>query len=114
MLAVGPKVRGFKPSRGDGFLMAMKNRSTIFFREEAKPSVPCLKILHHADMKRYFLGKIHLHFRYVPPASLPDISSGYCQRALMDESGMIRTEMGTHNRSEYGRSAWHALCDTIP
>jgi len=38
--------------------------------------------------------------RQVYPASLPDVSAGYCQRALVDESGMIRTQMGTHNISE--------------
>jgi hypothetical protein len=25
--------------------------------------------------------------------------AGYCQRALVDESGMIRTQKGTHKRS---------------
>jgi hypothetical protein len=34
--------------------------------------------------------------------------------ALTDESGMIRPLMGTHSRSENGRSAWDALYDTIP
>jgi hypothetical protein len=28
------------------------------------------------------------------------MSAGYCQRALVDESGMIITRMGMHNRSE--------------
>jgi hypothetical protein len=32
-------------------------------------------------------------------ASLQNISAGKCKRALVDESGMIRTQMGTHNRS---------------
>jgi hypothetical protein len=27
-------------------------------------------------------------------ASLPDISAGYCQRSLVDELGMITTQMG--------------------
>jgi len=48
------------------------------------------------------------------PASLLGVSAGICQRALVDESGMIRTQMGTHNRSEIGRSAWDALYDTTP
>jgi hypothetical protein len=46
------------------------------------------------------------------PASLLGMSAGYCQRALVDESGMFRTQMGTHSGSENGRSAWDALCDT--
>jgi hypothetical protein len=36
------------------------------------------------------------------------------QRALVDKSGVIRTQMGTHNRSESGRRKWDALYDTIP
>jgi hypothetical protein len=34
------------------------------------------------------------------PALLPDVSAGYCQGAVVDESGMIRTQVGVHNRSE--------------
>jgi hypothetical protein len=41
VLATGPKVRGFKPGRGDGFLRVIKIRSTTSFGGEVKPSVPC-------------------------------------------------------------------------
>jgi hypothetical protein len=34
-------------------------------------------------------------------------------RVLVDESGMIRTQMGMHNKSN-DRNAWDALCDTTP
>jgi hypothetical protein len=34
------------------------------------------------------------------PALLPDVSAGYWDTAVVDESGMIRTQMGMHNRSE--------------
>jgi hypothetical protein len=45
-------------------------------------------------------GKIHGHSRHVSPALLQD--AGYCKRAMVDESGMIRTYcyMGSHNISE--------------
>jgi hypothetical protein len=33
------------------------------------------------------------------PALLLGVSAGYCQRALVGKSGMIRTQMGKHNRS---------------
>jgi hypothetical protein len=46
------------------------------------------------------------------PASLLGIPASICQRALANESGMIRTQMRTHNRSESGRSVWNALFDT--
>jgi hypothetical protein len=47
MLATGPQGRGFKPSRGDGFLKAIKIRSTSSFGWEAKSVTPCRKILRH-------------------------------------------------------------------
>jgi hypothetical protein len=42
-------------------------------------------------------------------ALLLGVSAGYCQRALVDELGMFRTQMGTHNRSENGRNVWNDL-----
>jgi hypothetical protein len=47
MLATETKVRGFKPSRGDGFLRAIKIRSAPFFGGEVKAEAPCRKILQH-------------------------------------------------------------------
>jgi hypothetical protein len=46
------------------------------------------------------------------PASLLGISTSIFQRALVDESGIITTQMGTQNKSDNGRSAWDALYDT--
>jgi hypothetical protein len=40
------------------------------------------------------------------------VSDGYCRRALVDESGIIRAYLGTYNSSENGRSAWDALHGT--
>jgi hypothetical protein len=48
------------------------------------------------------------------PDSLLAVSSGVFRRALVDESGMIVTQVGTHNRSENDRSAWNALYNTTP
>jgi hypothetical protein len=47
VLTTGPKGRVFKPGRGDGFLRAIKIRSTPSFGWEAKPETPCCKILRH-------------------------------------------------------------------
>jgi hypothetical protein len=44
VLALDPKVNGFKPGRGDGFLTATKIRSTPSFGGEVKPEAPCRKI----------------------------------------------------------------------
>jgi hypothetical protein len=46
-LATGPKDRGYEPGQGDGFLRAIKIRSTPSFGWEVKPEVPCRKILRH-------------------------------------------------------------------
>jgi hypothetical protein len=46
------------------------------------------------------------------PASLPGVSPNICHTALVDESGMIRTQMGMNNKSVNGRSAWNALYNT--
>jgi hypothetical protein len=47
VLATGPKVRGFEPGQGYGFLRAIKIRSTPSFGWEVKPEVPCSKTLRH-------------------------------------------------------------------
>jgi hypothetical protein len=47
VFATGPKGRGFKPSRGDGFLRAINFRCTHSFGWEVKPEAPCPKILRH-------------------------------------------------------------------
>jgi hypothetical protein len=39
VLAIRPKVRGFKPGRGDGLLRTIKIRTTPSFGREVKPSV---------------------------------------------------------------------------
>jgi hypothetical protein len=47
VLATGPNGRGFKSGQGDGFLRAIKIRSTSSFGWEVKPEVKCRKILRH-------------------------------------------------------------------
>jgi hypothetical protein len=45
VLATGPKVRVFKPSRGRWTFKGDKIRGTTSFEGEVKPSTPCRKIL---------------------------------------------------------------------
>jgi hypothetical protein len=55
VLAIGPKGRGLKPDRGDGFLRAIKIRSTPSFGWEVKREAPCRNMLRHVkDSLRYF------------------------------------------------------------
>jgi hypothetical protein len=45
VLAIGPKVRVFKPGRAPWIFNGYKIRSTTSFGWEVKPSVPCRTIL---------------------------------------------------------------------
>jgi hypothetical protein len=49
-------------------------------------------------MKEILVGKIQNISRQVSPASLPAVCAGYCHEILVDESGMIITQMGKQNR----------------
>jgi hypothetical protein len=52
--------------------------------------------------------------RQVSPDLLLGVPGGICQRVVVYGSGIIRTQMGTHSRSENGCSVWDALYDTTP
>jgi hypothetical protein len=58
VLVIGPKVRGFKPGRGDGFLRAIKIRRNVSSGGEVKPHIVrfygMLKIPKEYD-KRYYV-----------------------------------------------------------
>jgi hypothetical protein len=53
VLAIGSKVRAFKPRRGEGFLKAIKSAacSPSGGGGRIKPSAPCGKILRHVENK---------------------------------------------------------------
>jgi hypothetical protein len=88
-----------------GFLRAIKIHSMTCVGGEVKPSVSCHRILWHIEEpykyeKRYFIAKFTAISHQVSPALLLRVSVGNCQRALVDESGMVRIQMGTHSRLE--------------
>jgi hypothetical protein len=106
VLTTGPKVRRFAPSRGRWILRAIKICSTTRFGGEIKPSAPSRKILlyvkePHGVRKRYLQSqqKFTAICSLVSPAFLTGVSAGYSQTALVDEWGMITTQMETQNRS---------------
>jgi hypothetical protein len=48
----------------------------------------------HAEYERdTSSAKFTVTSRQVTPASLPGVSTDYCQRALVDEIGIIRTQI---------------------
>jgi hypothetical protein len=72
VLATGPKGRGFKPGRVDGFFKVIKIRSTPSLQWDVKPKVSC-QILWHVKgplkYQRYGIGEILI------PSSIPPIRS---------------------------------------
>jgi hypothetical protein len=88
-IVIGPKVRGFKPAEDDRFLMAIKIRSTTSFGGEVKPSAHVRfygMLKNPTGMKDTSEAKFTAISCQDPPASLPGVFAGYCQRALQDES----------------------------
>jgi hypothetical protein len=84
----------------DGFLKAIKFHSTTSFERKVKPTAPCHKILWNVKKPLCILKEILCRQNSRPflpkflPASLLGVSAGYCQRALVDESGIIRNQVG--------------------
>jgi hypothetical protein len=73
MLSLGPKVRGFRLRRGDGYLRAIKIRSTPSFEEEVNPEVPYRKILRRVKVsykneQKYYASQDLSFPSPVPPA----------------------------------------------
>jgi hypothetical protein len=53
VLDIEPKGRVFEPIQGDGFLRAIKIRSTPSFGWKVKPEVPCKILRHFKDLLKY-------------------------------------------------------------
>jgi hypothetical protein len=113
-VAIGSKVRGFKPGRGLWILRTIMICSTTLFEVEIKPSATRRKILRHVKetcglLQRHFACKINGHFSPIyscfATRRLCYYVSGSC---LVDKSEMIRTEMGANNRVNCRRS-----CDAL-
>jgi hypothetical protein len=91
-LPLDPSFAGSNPAEDDEIFLHVKD--------------PC------GVWQRYYVDQMQGHFL---PTLFFITRCLYCnQRALVDEAGIIRTQMGTHNRSENGGSAREALYDTIP
>jgi hypothetical protein len=45
VLAIRPKIRGFKPGQSDEFIRTIKSAARLSSEGEVKLSAPCLKIL---------------------------------------------------------------------
>jgi hypothetical protein len=78
-LPLDPSFAGSNPAQDDGFLMAIKIRSTTFFGGEVKPFVPCRKTLRHLKIHaKYDRDTSSTKFEAVSeqdPASLLSVSA---------------------------------------
>jgi hypothetical protein len=116
-LPLDPKLAGSNPVKDDGFLRTIKIRSTTSFGGEVKPTAPRRKILRHVKelcgvWKIYFVGNIRRHFSPSFSRFTTSCLYWYFPESFGGWIRMIRSQMGTHNRSQNGGSAWDALYDT--
>jgi hypothetical protein len=92
---------GSNLAKDEGFLRAVKIHSMTSFEGEVKASVQCCKLLRHVK-EPYENEKCRQNSPAISCQVSPvvfatrGVSAHNCQRAPVDESGMIRTRMGTH------------------
>jgi hypothetical protein len=118
-LPLNPRFAGSNPPEGDEFWRRYKFAAWLPSegKTSRRPHVVRFYVMsnipeeYDRDISLTKLTDICLQ---VLPTSLQGVSTGYCQRALVDESGLIRAQVGMHNRSDCGRSVWDALYDTTP
>jgi hypothetical protein len=99
VIAVGSKIRGFKPDRIRLIFRATKSTARLPYEEKwsrRSHVITLYDMLHkHTNMKeilsRQNTGAIS---RKVSLASLLDVPSGNCQRVLANESEITRNQMG--------------------
>jgi hypothetical protein len=98
-LPLDSRFAGSNTAEADEFLRAIKIRSTTFFAGEVEPSVAMLfygTLNKPTSTKEILRRKNSVSFHHqVFPASLPHASACNFQRAMVDESGIIRNQMGT-------------------
>jgi hypothetical protein len=84
VFTIGPKVRGFKPGRGEGFLRAIKKPHHLFLGRRSKAGGPKSKILRYVktstSIKEYFVDKNHNFLPPNPPDLLLGSSAGRIAR----------------------------------
>jgi hypothetical protein len=108
-----PRSAGSDGAEDNGFLRMIKICSTTSFGWEVKLSVPCRKtyfmLKNLTSMKEILRRQNSAAIScQVSPASLLDVSADNLQRALVEESGMIKNNMGTQ-QIRNGRGARVAM-----
>jgi hypothetical protein len=106
-------------AESDGFLTAIKTRSTTSFGGEVKTLIPCHKILLHVKepyiYKQTLIAKIQGYFS--PIFSLLRYQVSLLQpekKNLVDRSGIIRIQIWIPTYHKTVAVAWDALYDATP
>jgi hypothetical protein len=110
---------GSNPAKSDGFLRAIKIRSTTFFWGEVKPPAPCRQILRQVKDSLGYDGDTDRQNSAAISRPISPLFGTRCllqteQGTLVDESGMIRTQLGSTVDQKMIAVAWDALYDTTP
>jgi hypothetical protein len=87
VLAIGFKVSGFKLGQGDGFLRAIKIRTTPSFGGKVKPEAPCGEIIRYIKKSLISMKQILRKARFIIPFAsssclIPDDSADRISRDL--------------------------------
>jgi hypothetical protein len=114
VLPLDPRFVGSNPAESDGFLRTIKIRGTNSFGGEVKPSAPFPKILWYVkDPLRYDKDTDRQNSTAISRLVSPRFANRCLlqpeQRNVVDESGMIRTQMGSTIDQEMVAVAWDAL-----
>jgi hypothetical protein len=118
VLAIGPKVRWFKPCRDVGFLRAIKVRSTPSFGGEVKPEAPCHNILRYVKNYLQVWTRILLKAKFSFISPIPPVC---CQKTLLvvltESSGRrISFPLSTssfHHGFPYSNVTWGLNCRSV-
>jgi hypothetical protein len=114
VLPLDPRFVGSNPAESDGFLRTIKIRGTNSFGGEVKPSAPFRKILWYVkDPLRYDKDTDRQNSTAISRPVSPRFANRCLlqpeQRNVVDESGMIRTQMGSTIDQKMVAVAWDAL-----
>jgi hypothetical protein len=108
---------GLCPADSDGFLKVIKSVARLFFGGEAKPPAPCSKILRHIkERSRYEQRYLYTKFMDIPYQVSPHFAARCLLQpdhaTLVDESGIIRTQMGSRTDQKMVAVTWDSLYST--
>jgi hypothetical protein len=118
-LPLDPTFAVSDPAKSDEYLREIKIRSTTSFGGEVKTSTPCHKVLRHVKEPLWYYADFDRQNSAVIFNSVLPCFPTRCllkpqQITWVDESGIIRTEMGSTIDQKMDAVTWDALYNTTP